>query len=248
VLAGTIIGLDLLGVRWSQLQWMAAALTVGLGFGLQEIFANFVSGLIILIERPIRVGDTVTVGGVSGIVTRIRIRATAVTDWNRKELIVPNKRFITEDVINWTLSDPLTRLDIPVGIAYGSDTALALKLLHDATLDVPGVLDSPEAEVFFVGFGDNSLNFEVRVYARELSNKGRTKVVHGVHLAVDRLFREHDVVIAFPQRDLHLKSSDVPITVVMQQPDGTVMPLGPTGGPTGDAPGGAPKPREPRAE
>lgn len=213
---GVVLAFGMIGLGWSQVQWLIAALTVGLGFGLQEIFANFVSGLIILIERPVRVGDTVTVGDTSGIVSRIRIRATTITDWNRKELIVPNKRFITEEVINWTLSDPVTRLDILVGIAYGSDTELALKTMNETVRDVPGVIDAPEPEVFFLGFGDNTLNFEVRAYVKEMTNKGRTKVVHGIHMAIDREFRKHDICIAFPQRDLHIKSAEVPINIIAQ--------------------------------
>ncbi len=213
---GVVLAFNMIGIGWAQVQWLLAALTVGLGFGLQEIFANFVSGIIILVERPIRVGDTVTVGETSGIVTRIRIRATTITDWNRKELIVPNKRFITEDVINWTLSDPVTRLDIMVGIAYGSNTELALQTMTETVKTLPGVIDSPEPEVFFLGFGDNTLNFEVRVFVRETTNKGRTKVVHAVHMAIDQAFREKDIVIAFPQRDLHIKSSEVPINIIAQ--------------------------------
>lgn len=211
---GVVLAFGMIGLGWAQVQWLAAALTVGLGFGLQEIFANFVSGIIILIERPIRVGDTVTVGTTSGIVTRIRIRATTIIDWNRKELIVPNKSFITQDVINWTLSDPVTRLDIAVGIAYGSDTELALKTMNLAVRTVPNVIESPEPEVFFLGFGDNTLNFEVRAYVRETTNKNRTKVVHGVHMAIDKAFREKDIEIAFPQRDLHIRSSEVPINII----------------------------------
>ena len=110
--------------RWAsrdKLQWLAAGLTVGLGFGLQEIFANFVSGLIILFERPIRIGDTITIGTFSGSVSKIRIRATTITDFDRKEVIIPNKAFVTERLINWSLSDTITRVLIKVGVAYGSD-------------------------------------------------------------------------------------------------------------------------------
>jgi potassium efflux system protein len=117
-----------IGFRWSSVQWLIAALGVGLGFGLQEIVANFICGLIVLFERPFKVGDTVTIGEVNGTVSRIRIRATTIVDWDRKELIVPNMEFITGQLINWSLSDPITRFIIPVGIAYGSDTELAEKL------------------------------------------------------------------------------------------------------------------------
>ena len=110
VTIGVITVLNVIGWNWSRIQWLVAALSVGLGFGLQEIVANFVSGLIILFERPVRVGDTVTVGNLTGTVSKVRIRATTITDWDRKEIIVPNKAFITDQVINWTLSDPITRI------------------------------------------------------------------------------------------------------------------------------------------
>ena len=132
VIAGTLIGLDLLGMRWSQLQWMAAALTVGLGFGLQEIFANFVSGLILLFERPFRVGDVITVGDLTGRVTRIRTRATTILDYDNREIFVPNKSFITGQLLNWTLSDTTTRITIKVGVAYGTDPDLVHRLLIEA--------------------------------------------------------------------------------------------------------------------
>ena len=117
---GIIVTFGAMGLRWSGIQWLVAALSVGLGFGLQEIVANFVCGLIILFERPFRVGDVVTIGDQTGTVTRIQIRATTVTDWDRRELIVPNKEFITGKLINWSLSDPITRVVVPVGVAYGS--------------------------------------------------------------------------------------------------------------------------------
>ncbi len=122
VLIGGVWLFRVLGVSWANVQWLVAAISVGLGFGLQEIFANFVSGLIVLFERPIRVGDIVTIGGVSGTVTRIRARATSITDWDRKELIVPNKEFITGQLINWTLSDSVLRVVIKVALSYGATT------------------------------------------------------------------------------------------------------------------------------
>ena len=201
---GVVIAFNVLGVGWSHVQWLVAALGVGLGFGLQEIFANFVSGLIILLERPIRVGDTVTVGDVSGTVSRIQIRATTITDWDRKELIVPNKSFITDRLVNWTLSDPITRLIIKVGVAYGSDTDLAQRLMYEAARKTPSVLEEPEPAVLFLGFGESSLDYEVRIFVAELTNRGRSKILHNLHMRIDKTFREHGVVIAFPQRDVHM--------------------------------------------
>ena len=129
---GIVAALATLGLKWSQLQWLVAALGVGIGFGLQEIIANFISGLIILFERPIRVGDVVTVGDKDGTVTKIRIRATTILDFDGKELLVPNKEFITGRLLNWTLSDSNVRLVIPVGIAYGSDVEEALRILGES--------------------------------------------------------------------------------------------------------------------
>ena len=143
VIAGAITALSLLGLRWGQLQWMAAALTVGLGFGLQEIFANFVSGLILLVERPFRVGDVITINQLDGTVTRIRTRATTVLDFDNKEIVIPNKTFITGQVTNWTLSDDVTRLVIEVGVAHGSDSARVRELLLAIAGEHPRSCASP---------------------------------------------------------------------------------------------------------
>jgi potassium efflux system protein len=202
---GIVIALNSMGVRWSNLQWLVAALGVGIGFGLQEIVANFISGLIILFERPMRVGDTVTVGDIHGTVTRIRIRATTIEDWDRKELIVPNKEFITGRLINWSLSDSIIRIRIPVGIAYGSDTDLAEKLLLKATKSNPLVLKSPEPKAVFFSFGDNALNFELRVYIKTIDNW--IPMLHSMNRAIDKEFRQAGITIAFPQRDVHLDAT-----------------------------------------
>jgi potassium efflux system protein len=205
VAVGTVLVFQNLGASWSSIQWLVAALGVGLGFGLQEIFGNFVSGMIILFERPIRVGDTVTVADLSGTVSRIRIRATTITDWDRKEIVVPNKSFITERVVNWTLSDPITRQVIPVGVAYGSDTALAHRVMLETVRGLPLVLDEPEPRVFFDGFGESSLDFKLYVYARQLAD--RLPLRHEVHMAVNRALAENGIQIPFPQRDIHVRST-----------------------------------------
>ena len=204
VFIGILMIVNMLGLEWGRLQWLIAALGVGLGFGLQEIVANFVSGLIILFERPFRVGDTVTVGSVSGTVTRIQIRATTITDWDRKELIVPNKAFITDQLVNWTLSDPILRVTVRVGIAYGSDVELARRLLMEIAQSNPRSLGDPPPQVWFLGFGDSSLNFEVRAFIRGLPDM--LPVTHELHVEIDRAFRAHGIEIAFPQRDLHIRS------------------------------------------
>ena len=183
---------------------------------LQEVVANFICGLIVLFERPFRVGDTVTIGDISGTVSRIRIRATTVVDWDRKELIVPNKEFIVGRLINWSLSDKYIRIRIPVGIAYGSDTALADKLLLKAAQDHPQVLDDPEASAFFLGFGDNCLNFELRAFINEPLD--RVRVISDLHRAIDNAFREAKIEISFPQRDVHLdQNGPLEVRVLQEQ-------------------------------
>jgi len=204
VLVGLALAFDAIGVGWSSIQWLVAAVGLGLGFGLQEIFANFVSGLIILFERPIRVGDTVSVGDIHGNVSKIRIRATWITGFDRKELIVPNKTFVTGQLINWTLSDPVLRLEIPVGIAYGSDTDRAFEVLNQVAKDSIRVLRDPAPQVFFLSFADSSLLFELRVFTRGVNQRFLAR--HELHMSIDKAFREAGIEIAFPQRDLHLRS------------------------------------------
>lgn len=164
IMVGAVAGLAQLGVDWSRLQWVVAALGVGLGFGLQEIVANFISGLIILFERPVRVGDTVTIGELSGTVSSIRIRATTVTDWDNRDVILPNKTLITENVTNWTLNNSVTRLLLKIGVAYGSDINQVRSLIEDVLEQHPDVLDTPPPTVFFMRHGDSSLDFEARLF------------------------------------------------------------------------------------
>lgn len=203
---GSLLVLNLMGLRWNDVQWLVAAMGVGLGFGLKEIFANFFSGILILFERPIRIGDTVTIGDISGTVSRIRIRATTITDWDNKELVVPNKNFITDPLINWTLTDPVTRIVIKVGIAYGSDTDRALQIMTEVVENHPEVMKEPRATIFFTGFGDSSLNFDIRVFVSD--NFKRMPLLHDLHMALNRALAEGGIEIPFPQRDLHLRSVD----------------------------------------
>lgn len=193
-----------LGGSWSQVQWLVAALSVGLGFGLQEIFANMVSGIILLFERPIRVGDTVTVGDVTGRVSQIQMRATHIVDWDRKELVVPNKTFITDRLINWTLSDTVTRLVIPIGVAYGSNLETVEQILTDAVKSIEQVLSDPEPTVVFVGFGDSVLQFKINLFVRELSD--RVLVTHHLHTQIYAALMAHHIEIPYPQRDVHIRS------------------------------------------
>ncbi|WP_312689096.1 mechanosensitive channel MscK [Kosakonia sp.] len=194
-----------LGVSWDKLQWLAAALSVGLGFGLQEIFGNFVSGLIILFERPVRIGDTVTIGTFSGTVSKIRIRATTITDFDRKEVIIPNKAFVTERLINWSLSDTITRVVIRLGVAYGSDLERVKEVLLKAAMEHPKVMHDPEPSVFFTTFGASTLDHELRLYVRELRDRSYT--VDELNRTIDRLCRENDINIAFNQLEVHLRNT-----------------------------------------
>lgn len=195
-----------LGISWSKLQWLFAALSVGLGFGMQEIFANFVSGIILLFERPIRVGDTVTINGVSGTVAKIRIRAITLIDFDRKEVIVPNKSFVTGQVINWALSNTMTRLVINVGVAYGSNLELVKKLLLQAANEQTTVLKDPEPRAYFLSFGASTLDHELRVYVAQLAE--RTNTIDALNRRINELFAENNIDIAFNQLDVFIKNND----------------------------------------
>ena len=159
-----------------------------------------------LFERPIRIGDVVTVDDVTGVVSRIRTRATTITDWDRKEYVIPNKEFITGRMLNWTLSDKVNRIVLNIGIAYGSDVEQAKKILHEICLEHPLTLESPQTIVSFEGFGDNTLNLVVRTYLPNLDN--RLGVIDDLHTRINQSFENAGIEIAFPQRDLHLRSID----------------------------------------
>lgn len=195
-----------LGMSWSKLQWLFAALSVGLGFGMQEIFANFVSGIILLFERPIRVGDTVTINDVTGTVAKIRIRAITMIDPDRKEVIVPNKSFVTGQVTNWALSNTVTRLVISVGVAYGSDLELVKRLLLQAAHEQPSVLKDPEPRALFLTFGASTLDHELRVYVGQVSERNDT--LDALNRRVNQLFAENNIDIAFNQLDIFIKNKD----------------------------------------
>ncbi len=202
---GTIATLSTIGMEWNKLQWLVAALSVGLGFGLQEIFANFVSGLIILFERPVRIGDTITVSGFSGTVNKIRIRATTITDFDRKEVIIPNRAFVTERLINWSLSDTVTRVVLRIGVSYGSDLDLTRRLLLQAAAENPRVMKEPEPTVFFLAFGASTLDHEMRFFVRELGD--RNPALDELNRRIDQLFTEHGINIAFNQVEVTLKNA-----------------------------------------
>jgi potassium efflux system protein len=201
---GFVSTLSTLGVSWDKLQWLVAALSVGLGFGLQEIFANFVSGLIILFERPVRIGDVVTIGNLSGSVSRIRIRATTITDFDHKEIIVPNKTFITGQLVNWSLTDTVTRVTIRIGVGYGSDLEKVRELLLQAAGENPRVLKDPEPLVYFLNFGESTLDHELRLHVRQLGD--RNPAIDEINRFIDREFKAHGINIAFRQLEVFVKN------------------------------------------
>ncbi|VGO23452.1 putative MscS family protein.1 [Pontiella sulfatireligans] len=196
--------LHILDVDWSKLGWIAAALSVGVGFGLQEVVANFISGLILLFERPIRVGDVVTIEGTTGTVMKIRLRATTVMNWERQELVVPNKALITNTILNWTLSASLNRVLIAVGVAYGSDTEKARKIMLEVASNHPMVLDDPSPMATFEEFAGSSLTLCLRAYLPNIES--RLSTTTELHSEINKKFAQAGIVIAFPQRDLHLKT------------------------------------------
>ena len=204
IIMGASIAFASLGMSWSKLQWLFTALSVGLGFGMQEIFGNFVSGIIILFERPVRVGDMVTIGSFNGTVSKIRIRATTLIDNDRKEVIVPNKAFITERVVNWALTSSMTRLVISVGVAYGSDLELVKRLLLQAAEENEAVLKDPAPAAYFLTFGASTLDHELRVYVGQLSDRIRT--IDALNRRIDELFMANNIEIAFNQLDIFIKN------------------------------------------
>ena len=193
-----------LGFDGTSIQWLVAAMGVGLGFGLQEIFANFVSGIILLFERPIRVGDVVTLGDRTGTVNRIRMRATTIVDADRKEYIVPNKDLITERLLNWTLTDGMNRVEIKVGVAYGSDTALVCRLLKEVAAEHPLILKEPEPTATLDAFGASTLDFALRCFLPTMEKRGMT--IHELNTAVNKKFAAHHIEMAYPQTDVYIKS------------------------------------------
>ena len=217
---GVISAFSSIGFQWSSIQWLVAALGVGLGFGLQEIVANFISGIILLFERPIRVGDVVTLDDTTGVVSRIKIRATTIINYDKQELLIPNKEFITGRVINWTLTDKINRIIINVGVAYGSDVKQAMALMLEAAHENDNVLDEPQPVATFEAFGDNTLNLLLRSYLGDMDN--RLTTITALHEAINHKFNQAGINIAFPQRDLHLDTNsplDIRISRTPRSPE-----------------------------
>ena len=201
-----IIGLSVAGVNFSGLAIIAGALSVGIGFGLQNIVNNFVSGLILLFERPIKRGDWIIVGNTEGYVNKISVRSTIIQTFDRSDVIVPNSELISNQVTNWMLSDISGRVVVSVGVAYGSDTGLVKKLMLEVANSHPRVVTDgsvPKPKVLFMEFGDSSLNFDLRCFIRNIDYRLTTK--SDLNFAIDAIFRKHGVEIPFPQRDVHVR-------------------------------------------
>ncbi len=207
---GLIIGLQTVGVDLSSLAFITGIIGVGVGFGLQNIINNFVSGLILLVERPIKVGDRIEVGQLNGDVVRIGARSTWVRTNDNIVIIVPNADFITSQVTNWTANDRRVRIRVPLGVSYSSNPEEVRRLLLAAAQSRSDILSDPAPDVIFSGFGDSSLNFELRVWTM---SRLRTPQILRSDLYYDifRVLAEHKIEIPFPQRDLHLRSVDASI-------------------------------------
>jgi potassium efflux system protein len=193
-----------LGVRWASVQWLVAALGVGLGFGLQEIFANFVSGLILLFEQPVRVGDVITIGDTTGTVSKIRMRATTVMNFDQQELVIPNKDLVTGRLLNWTLSDSTNRIVLDIGVAYGTDVTRACQILNEICQAHPNVLKNPEPTAFFEVFSESQLTIKVRIFLASLDLRLPTR--HEILTEIQNRFHADGIEIPLPQRELRVRS------------------------------------------
>lgn len=202
---GSIVIIQSAGIDLTALSVLAGAIGVGIGFGLQNIANNFISGIIILLERPIKVGDRVEVGAIDGRVVSIGARATTVITNDNIAVIVPNSFFISEPVTNWTQNDPRVRFKIPVGVAYGSDLRLVEQLLLQVARENPDVLDDPKPVARLMAFGDSAVEFELRVWSTSLVHQ-RGKLISDLNFAIYDIFQKHGIEIPFPQRDVHIRS------------------------------------------
>ncbi len=205
ILLGFLVSLSFVGIDAKSFFVFGGALGIGIGFGLQNIVNNFISGLILLFERPIKIGDMVVVENESGRVRKIGLRSTVIETFDRAELIVPNSQFISQKVTNWTFSNPLARLRIPVGAAYGTDIPLVLGILKEVALANPLVLKSPQPLALFARFGESSLDFELHVWIADVAD--RLSIVSEIGQAIAGSFRDAGIEIPFPQRDVHIHSA-----------------------------------------
>lgn len=204
LMIGCMIAFSFIGIDWSKIQWLIAALGVGLGFGLQEIFANFISGLIILFEKPVRIGDTVTIRDLTGNITKINTRAITIVDWDRKEIVMPNKAFITEQLVNWSLSDSITRIVLTIPATIDADSDLVINLLQQACIECEYVLNDPEPQVFLVDIQEGIQLFELRVFAAEMGHRMLLRTA--IHKLILEAYRQHDLKLPFPPLQTNLEA------------------------------------------
>lgn len=204
IVIGILLSAQTIGIRWQSVQWLVAALGVGLGFGMQEIFGNFISGLILLFEQPIRVGDTVTIGDTTGTVSRIRMRSTIVTNGQRQDLVIPNKMLITERLINWTLTDNVNRIEIRLNLNHQADTQAACRLLEQICNQHESILVDPKPTITFDSFSESGLTIVVACYLGQLSQRLQTQ--HELNTAIKQRFQEAGIELAAPLRDVRLHS------------------------------------------
>ena len=216
-LLGLFVGVQSLGVNLNSLVVFGGAVGVGVGLGLQNVVSNFVAGLILLVEQPIRLGDRVEVKSTFGDVVRIGARSTWVRTNDNFVIILPNSEFINNSVINWTANDPRVRINIPVGVGYGSDPEKVRGLLVQVALANDSVLKDPPPDVIFTDFGDNSLNLSLRVWT-ESKVHAPSGLKSELYFAIFRVMTEQKIELPFPQRDLHIRSSDIPLPFLAAAP------------------------------
>jgi len=205
LLTGLLVIVQTVGIDLTTLNVLAGAIGIGVGFGLQNVISNFISGLIIMFERPIKIGDRIVVDDVEGDVIEIGARSTVVVTNDNIAIIVPNGKFITENVVNWKYNDGTVRFRIPVGVAYGSDVRLVERLLLEVATAEREVLENPPPAVRFLAFGENALEFELRAWSSTAVNR-KGRLTSALNFAIHDRFREHGIQIPFPQRDLHVRS------------------------------------------
>ncbi|MGB5322905.1 mechanosensitive ion channel family protein, partial [Lutimonas sp.] len=210
---GMVLALSSLGIDLGKFNLMAGALGLGIGFGLQTVVSNFISGLILVFERPIHVGDTVEVNNLLGTVNRIGVRSSSVMTFDGAEVIVPNNNLIANDLINWTLSDSIKRVEILIGVTYGSDPNQILEILMEAAMSSKDTLKNPSPQALFSEFGDSSLNFKLRFWVHyEVGLQAKSDI----SIAIYNLFAKHGIEIPFPQQDIHIK--EMPSSIKKMDP------------------------------
>ena len=205
---GLLVILQTVGIDLTALSILTGAVGLGIGFGLQNIASNFISGIIILFERPVRIGDRIAVADVEGDVVRIGARSTTVLTNDNIDIIIPNSKLITENVVNWTHSEHKVRFRIPVSVAYATDIRRVEQALLEAAKNVYEVLETPAPAVRFISFGENGLEFELRAWTTTLVQR-RGKFTSEINYAIYDKFKEHEIEVPYPQCDIHIRSSAV---------------------------------------